>query len=107
MEFGSDSVHPHLRYPPASVFTYLLTQHIWFPTFRYCPVLPGVPPFWAESERGVAERVLKGQLDFHREPWPQIAPPLKELVRSMLHLDPAKRLTAPQVLGTPSHPTSA
>ena len=52
----------------------------------------------------MAEQVLKGQLDFHREPWPTIASPVKELVRSMLHLDPTKRLTAPQVLGNPFPP---
>ena len=71
------------------------------------PVPPGVPPFWAESEQGVAQQVLKGQLDFHRDPWPKIATPVKDLVRSMLHLDPTKRFTASQVLGTHPHPTSS
>ncbi|CAI0399213.1 unnamed protein product [Linum tenue] len=64
-------------------------------------LLCGVPPFWAESEQGVALAILRGNLDFKREPWPQISESAKSLVRQMLDPDPSKRLTAQQVLGMP------
>ncbi|KAL2492780.1 Calcium-dependent protein kinase 30 [Abeliophyllum distichum] len=35
-------------------------------------LLCGVPPFWAETEQGVALAILRGVIDFKREPWPQV-----------------------------------
>ncbi|KAK1363367.1 Calcium-dependent protein kinase [Heracleum sosnowskyi] len=64
-------------------------------------LLCGVPPFWAETEQGVALAILRGVLDFKREPWPQISETAKSLVRKMLEPDPRKRLTAKQVLEHP------
>ncbi|CAL5441382.1 unnamed protein product [Camellia sinensis] len=64
-------------------------------------LLCGVPPFWAETEQGVALAILRGVLDFKREPWPQISDSAKSLVRQMLEPDPRKRLTAQQVLEHP------
>ncbi|KAI3414639.1 uncharacterized protein J3R85_016055 [Psidium guajava] len=64
-------------------------------------LLSGVPPFWAESENGIFNAILRGQLDFTSDPWPSISPGAKDLVRKMLNSDPKQRLTAFQVL---SHP---
>ncbi|XP_057516661.1 calcium-dependent protein kinase 10-like [Amaranthus tricolor] len=64
-------------------------------------LLCGVPPFWAETEQGVALAILRGVLDFKREPWPQISETAKSLVKQMLDPDPKKRLTAQQVLEHP------
>ncbi|TYJ99113.1 calcium-dependent protein kinase 10 [Cucumis melo var. makuwa] len=64
-------------------------------------LLCGVPPFWAETEQGVALAILRGVLDFKREPWPQISESAKSLVRQMLEPEPKKRLTAQQVLDHP------
>jgi calcium-dependent protein kinase len=50
--------------------------------------------FGAESEQGIFEQVLKGDLDFSTEPWPSISESAKDLVRKMLIRDPKKRLTA-------------
>lgn len=61
-------------------------------------LLCGVPPFWAESEQGVAQAILRGAIDFKREPWPSISEGAKSLVRQMLEPDPKLRLTAKQVL---------
>lgn len=55
--------------------------------------------FVAETEQGVALAILRGVIDFKREPWPQISDSAKSLVRQMLEPDPKKRLTAEQVLG--------
>ncbi|VVA91821.1 unnamed protein product [Arabis nemorensis] len=64
-------------------------------------LLCGVPPFWAESEQGVALAILRGVIDFKRDPWPQISESAKSLVKQMLDPDPTKRLTAQQVLAHP------
>lgn len=52
----------------------------------------------SETEQGIFEQVLKGDLDFASEPWPSISEGAKDLVRRMLVRDPKKRLTAHEVL---------
>ncbi|KAL0410212.1 UNVERIFIED_CONTAM: Calcium-dependent protein kinase [Sesamum latifolium] len=47
-------------------------------------LLSGVPPFWDETEQGIFEQVLRGELDFVSEPWPSISDSAKDLVRRML-----------------------
>ncbi|KAE8692893.1 Calcium-dependent protein kinase 7 [Hibiscus syriacus] len=64
-------------------------------------LLCGVPPFWAESEQGVAQAIIRGLIDFKRDPWPNISDCAKSLVRQMLEPDPKLRLTAKQVLEHP------
>ncbi|EFH61975.1 predicted protein, partial [Arabidopsis lyrata subsp. lyrata] len=64
-------------------------------------LLSGVPPFWAETEQGIFEQVLHGDLDFSSDPWPSISESAKDLVRKMLVRDPTRRLTAHQVLCHP------
>ncbi|CAN4104737.1 unnamed protein product [Withania somnifera] len=64
-------------------------------------LLCGVPPFWAESENGIFNAILRGHLDFSSDPWPAISTGAKDLVRKMLNSDPSQRLTALQVLNHP------
>ncbi|XP_010453327.1 PREDICTED: calcium-dependent protein kinase 7 [Camelina sativa] len=61
-------------------------------------LLCGVPPFWAETEQGVAQAIIRSVIDFKRDPWPRVSDSAKDLVRKMLEPDPRKRLTAAQVL---------
>ncbi|KAL5678530.1 hypothetical protein ACJX0J_014661, partial [Zea mays] len=51
-----------------------------------------------KTEQGVAQVILRGNIDFKREPWPNISENAKDLVRHMLEPDPKLRLTAKQVL---------
>ncbi|KAF6176120.1 hypothetical protein GIB67_000214 [Kingdonia uniflora] len=64
-------------------------------------LLSGVPPFWAESEHGIFNAILRGHVDFTGVPWPSISSGAKDLVRKMLNSDPKQRLTAFQVLDHP------
>ncbi|KAK8604939.1 hypothetical protein V6N13_082402 [Hibiscus sabdariffa] len=64
-------------------------------------LLSGSPPFWAESENGIFNSILRGHIDFNSDPWPEISTQAKDVVSKMLNSDPKKRLTASQVL---SHP---
>lgn len=64
-------------------------------------LLSGVPPFWAETEQGIFEAVLRGELDFETDPWPSISEDSKDLIRRMCCLDPRKRYSAYDVLCHP------
>ncbi|XP_019086539.1 PREDICTED: calcium-dependent protein kinase 5 [Camelina sativa] len=64
-------------------------------------LLSGVPPFWAETQQGIFDAVLKGYIDFESDPWPVISDSAKDLIRRMLCSKPAERLTAHEVLRHP------
>ncbi|PSR98421.1 Calcium-dependent protein kinase [Actinidia chinensis var. chinensis] len=64
-------------------------------------LLSGVPPFWAETEKGIFDAILQGEIDFDSEPWPSISYSAKDLVRKMLTQDPKRRITSAQVLEHP------
>ncbi|GLT37379.1 hypothetical protein SLA2020_116980 [Shorea laevis] len=64
-------------------------------------LLCGVPPFWAETEQGIAQAIIKSVIDFKRDPWPKVSDNAKDLVRKMLDPEPQRRLTAQQVLDHP------
>lgn len=64
-------------------------------------LLSGVPPFWAETQQGIFDAVLKGHIDFDSEPWPLISDSGKDLIRKMLCSRPSDRLTAHEVLCHP------
>ncbi|PON59067.1 Phosphorylase kinase, gamma catalytic subunit [Parasponia andersonii] len=57
-------------------------------------LLCGVPPFWAETEQGVAQAIIRSVVDFKRDPWPRVSDNAKDLVKKMLDPDPKQRLTA-------------
>ena len=65
----------------------------FFPIFSFHPCND-----YVESEQGIFEQVLHGDLDFTSEPWPSISESAKDLVRKMLVRDPRRRLTAHDVL---------
>nr|BAJ96684.1 predicted protein [Hordeum vulgare subsp. vulgare] len=64
-------------------------------------LLCGSPPFWAETEKGIFDAILVGQLDFSSSPWPTISESAKDLIRQMLSRDPKRRITAVQALEHP------
>ncbi|KAL6900689.1 hypothetical protein ACP4OV_005365 [Aristida adscensionis] len=64
-------------------------------------LLCGVPPFWGDNDEKIAQAILRGTLDFSREPWPRVSANAKDLVRRMLDQDPTTRPTASQVLEHP------
>ncbi|CAI9106251.1 OLC1v1005366C1 [Oldenlandia corymbosa var. corymbosa] len=74
---------------------------IWSVGVMLYILLCGVPPFWAESENGIFNAILRGHIDFTSDPWPSISSGAKDLVRKMLNSDPKQRLSAFQVLNHP------
>ncbi|KAB1215199.1 Calcium-dependent protein kinase isoform 2 [Morella rubra] len=55
----------------------------------------------AETEKGIFDAILQGDIDFESSPWPSISSSAKDLVRKMLTQDPKKRITSAQVLEHP------
>nr|AHN49725.1 calcium-dependent protein kinase 1 [Hippeastrum hybrid cultivar] len=74
---------------------------IWSAGIILYILLSGVPPFWAENEKGIFDAILQGDIDFESPPWPSISNSAKDLIRKMLTQDPKKRITAAQVLEHP------
>ncbi|GMI70959.1 calcium-dependent protein kinase 32 [Hibiscus trionum] len=64
-------------------------------------LLCGVPPFWADTEQGVAQAIIRSVLEFKRDPWPKVSDNAKDLVKKMLNPDPKRRLTPQEVLDHP------
>ncbi|XP_077246944.1 calcium-dependent protein kinase 5 isoform X2 [Tasmannia lanceolata] len=64
-------------------------------------LLSGVPPFWAETQQGIFDAVLKGVIDFESDPWPLISDSAKDLIQKMLTSRPSDRVTAHEVLCHP------
>ncbi|KAL0438374.1 UNVERIFIED_CONTAM: Calcium-dependent protein kinase [Sesamum latifolium] len=57
-------------------------------------LLSGFPPFWAETEKGIFEEILKGHVDLQSAPWPSISAGAKDLITKMLTVDPRKNYCA-------------
>ncbi|KAK7245856.1 hypothetical protein RIF29_40708 [Crotalaria pallida] len=74
---------------------------IWSAGIILYILLSGVPPFWAETEKGIFDAILEGEIDFESQPWPSISNSAKDLVRKMLTQDPKKRITSAEVLEHP------
>lgn len=74
---------------------------IWSAGIILYILLSGVPPFWAETEKGIFDAILEGHIDFESQPWPSISNSAKDLVRKMLTADPKRRISAADVLGHP------
>ncbi|KAL0716689.1 hypothetical protein Bca4012_066011 [Brassica carinata] len=72
-----------------------LTSGVLVGFVTYCSV---VSFFWAETEQGVAQAIIRSQLNFRRDPWPKVSEDPKDLIRKMLGPDQKRRLTAQQVL---------
>ncbi|KAL6994779.1 Calcium-dependent protein kinase 9 [Sarracenia purpurea var. burkii] len=64
-------------------------------------LLSGVPPFWADTDKGIFDEILKGYVDFESPPWPSISIVAKDLIKKMLTYDPKRRITAAQALEDP------
>ncbi|KAH8510829.1 hypothetical protein Peur_052474 [Populus x canadensis] len=64
-------------------------------------LLCGSRPFWARTESGIFQAVLKADPSFDEAPWPTLSLESKDFVKRLLNKDPRKRITAAQAL---SHP---
>ena len=64
-------------------------------------LLCGRPPFQSKSNREVLERTCRGQYTLEGTQWGDVSDSAKDLIRRMLITDPAKRITAAEILQHP------
>ncbi|KNA06820.1 hypothetical protein SOVF_177530 [Spinacia oleracea] len=57
--------------------------------------------FEPETEEGIAQAIVRGVIDFERDPWPRVSPLAKDLVKHMLDQNPYSRMTVDEVLEHP------
>lgn len=61
-------------------------------------LLGGYPPFADKNQRDLFRKIRKGQYEFQPDYWNQVSEEAKDLIRSLLTVDPTKRSTAGKVL---------
>ncbi|CDP08156.1 unnamed protein product [Coffea canephora] len=64
-------------------------------------LLSGYPPFIAQSTRQKQQMIMQGYFSFHEKTWKSISSSAKQLISSLLTVDPQLRPTAAQVLQHP------
>nr|GME18888.1 calcium-dependent protein kinase 26 [Ipomoea batatas] len=92
---------PYYVAPEVLMKNYGPEADVWTAGVILYILLSGVPPFWAETQQGIFDAVLKGDIDFESDPWPIISNSAKDLIRKMLCMQPSERLTAHEVLCHP------
>jgi calcium-dependent protein kinase len=61
-------------------------------------LLCGYPPFNGPNDKIIFQKVLEGKFSFAEEDWSNISKNAKELIKSMLTYDSAKRISSEQCL---------
>jgi len=64
-------------------------------------LLVGYPPFWNEDTKLLYEAIKRGEYNFPSPEWDSVSREVKQLIDSMLELDPTKRITAGSALRHP------
>jgi len=64
-------------------------------------LLVGYPPFWNEDTKHLYETIKKGEYNFPSPEWDTVSREVKQLIDSMLNVDPTKRITAAGALHHP------
>ena len=61
-------------------------------------ILGGYPPFIEQNQRELFRKIRRGQYEFHEEYWGSVSDDAKDLISSLLTVEPSKRLTAAESL---------
>ncbi|XP_036358786.1 calcium/calmodulin-dependent protein kinase type II alpha chain isoform X18 [Octopus sinensis] len=64
-------------------------------------LLVGYPPFWDEDQHRLYAQIKAGAYDYPSPEWDTVTPEAKNLINSMLTVNPAKRITASEALKHP------
>ena len=64
-------------------------------------LLCGFPPFYADNDAQLYEKIKKGEFEFLRPYWDPISDDAKDLIRKMLTVDPKDRITCQGALDHP------
>jgi len=64
-------------------------------------LLGGYPPFIEQDQKKLFRKIRKGEYEFHEEYWGTVSKEAKDLIVSMLTVNPHKRVSATQALENP------
>ncbi|XP_060576353.1 calcium/calmodulin-dependent protein kinase type II subunit delta-like isoform X2 [Ruditapes philippinarum] len=64
-------------------------------------LLVGYPPFWDEDQHRLYAQIKVGAYDYPSPEWDTVTPEAKNLINSMLTVNPSKRITAQEALKHP------
>jgi calcium/calmodulin-dependent protein kinase I len=64
-------------------------------------LLAGYPPFYAENDTALFEKIMNAEYDFDDECWDDVSDLAKDFIRHLLVKDPKERYTAEQALKHP------
>lgn len=64
-------------------------------------LLCGFPPFYEENNKELFDKIKTGTFEFPSPYWDDISDMAKELIKSLLVVDPSKRLNAQEILDHP------
>ncbi|XP_025016039.1 calcium/calmodulin-dependent protein kinase type II alpha chain isoform X2 [Tetranychus urticae] len=64
-------------------------------------LLVGYPPFWDEDQHRLYAQIKAGAYDYPSPEWDTVTPEAKNLINSMLTINPDKRITAAEALKHP------
>jgi len=64
-------------------------------------LLCGFPPFYADNNTKLFQKIMAGDFQFLQPYWDPISDSAKELIKKMIVVDPAKRLSAEDVMKHP------
>jgi len=64
-------------------------------------LLGGYPPFIESTQRDLFRKIRKGEYEFHEEYWGTVSSEAKNLISSLLTVDPVERLNADEALRNP------
>lgn len=102
-KFGEDQMHtvvgtPYYVAPDVLQGNYGKECDVWSLGVLLYVMLAGYPPFYGDSQHEIFKRIIRGQFDFDREEWSDVSAEARDLISSMLVVNPAKRVTLEAVL---------
>lgn len=80
-------------------YFHLNANHSICQCINICFQQPSVS-IYSETEEGIAQAIVRGEIDFERDPWTRVSEDAKDLVKGMLDPNPYSRMTVEEVLGT-------
>lgn len=81
--------------------SYSVAVDMWSAGVILFILLGGYPPFYAKSDAQLFNLIRNGRWDFDDPVWKSVSKTAKNLIASLLVVDPEKRLTAEQTLNHP------
>mmetsp|Transcript_15505 Transcript_15505/g.32738 ORF Transcript_15505/g.32738 Transcript_15505/m.32738 type:complete len:504 (-) Transcript_15505:72-1583(-) len=96
--FHTKAGTPYYVAPQVLSGTYDQASDLWSCGVIMYVLLCGYPPFFGDSDADVLNLVRKGSFSFNPSDWKSVSEDAKNLIRSLLKMNPSDRFTAQQAL---------